>query len=585
MGVIPDELFLVRLKRERESREAALAELRSLIDGATGKVAKDLSGVVARFTALEGAVSGFDSAAIVATAREAVAGDGYAKASQVTLIEASITALDTAIRATIEDTRVTLVSETESLARTINRVEATFTGEFGDITALIEEESLARATADGALATRTSNLEASVDTPGTGLLARVATVESTYATDSEVSAAISQEVTARNNAISSSVLVETNARIAADGAIHSQWGVRLNENGRMIGRIQLNGTNGTSTLDMEAGTIRLWNGTAAVPPFQLVGGQVRVANLSIISSDVGGLAATATNSDFSAVTGATKPANNADVTLTALNTGLVITSGGITLNGTPSIKSNNYVAGSTGWAIKGNGDVEFGSGVFRGTVTASAGQIGGFTVGGSSLAAGAGLNRVEMNSSSAPFIRVGDGSDKHIEMVGGYATGNPEFRVKYGSAVRVRIFRTEFIGVDTGRIEVTDNGGGSVFINGSGFIDGNGSITMSGGQDHRIGANRFAGDGMDIAYYASGDRYAVLDFHAQSSGAESARIIRDSGANAGLRIENYGGGDISVSPIGGYVRFGEFTATATAVAGYMMVKDAAGNLRKLAVLS
>jgi hypothetical protein len=72
---------------------------------------------------------------------------------------------------------------------------------------------------------------------------------------------------------------------------------------------------------------------------------VRVSALSIVSTDVSGLATVATTGNFDDIGGSHKPANNADVTLTAINGGLVITSGGITLNGSPSIKSNNYVAG------------------------------------------------------------------------------------------------------------------------------------------------------------------------------------------------------------------------------------------------
>ena len=45
------------------------------------------------------------------------------------------------------------------------------------------------------------------------------------------------------------------------------------------------------------------------------------------------------------------------------------------------IQTNNFVSGSSGWQIKGNGDAEFANGTFRGTVTANAGAIGGFEVG------------------------------------------------------------------------------------------------------------------------------------------------------------------------------------------------------------
>ena len=44
------------------------------------------------------------------------------------------------------------------------------------------------------------------------------------------------------------------------------------------------------------------------------------------------------------------------------------------------IRSQNYVAGSAGWKIANTGTVEFSSGTFRGTISASAGTIGGWTI-------------------------------------------------------------------------------------------------------------------------------------------------------------------------------------------------------------
>ncbi len=47
---------------------------------------------------------------------------------------------------------------------------------------------------------------------------------------------------------------------------------------------------------------------------------------------------------------------------------------------TSSIQSENFVAGSHGFRIQDNGDVEFSSGTFRGTLSAPMGNIGGFTI-------------------------------------------------------------------------------------------------------------------------------------------------------------------------------------------------------------
>lgn len=45
------------------------------------------------------------------------------------------------------------------------------------------------------------------------------------------------------------------------------------------------------------------------------------------------------------------------------------------------IQSSNYIAGLSGWIIRGDGSVEFSDGVFRGSITATSGTIGGFDIG------------------------------------------------------------------------------------------------------------------------------------------------------------------------------------------------------------
>lgn len=49
------------------------------------------------------------------------------------------------------------------------------------------------------------------------------------------------------------------------------------------------------------------------------------------------------------------------------------------------IKSNNYIAGSAGWAINGNGNAEFSGVTVRGTVVANAGAVGGINISASSI--------------------------------------------------------------------------------------------------------------------------------------------------------------------------------------------------------
>ncbi len=60
--------------------------------------------------------------------------------------------------------------------------------------------------------------------------------------------------------------------------------------------------------------------------------------------------------------------------------------------------SSNYSAGTAGWKIGLDGSVEFNDAVFRGEIVADTGEIGGFTIGATTLYAGTGEDYIEMTS-------------------------------------------------------------------------------------------------------------------------------------------------------------------------------------------
>lgn len=53
-----------------------------------------------------------------------------------------------------------------------------------------------------------------------------------------------------------------------------------------------------------------------------------------------------------------------------------------------NLRSASFIQGEAGWRIKANGDVEFNDGTFRGTITATAGTIGGWTISAHSIIGG-----------------------------------------------------------------------------------------------------------------------------------------------------------------------------------------------------
>jgi len=233
------------------------------------------------------------------------------------------------------------------------------------------------------------------------------------------------DTTVASGAIGTAVSAEATARATADGNLSGKYSLKVAA-GNIVTGMNITSATGAgadvSDITFQASSFKIHNGTSAVAPFQVVDGKVRVTgSLVLTSGDVSGLGSLATQNTVTAgqVSGlgalatqnsvassqvaglgslatassvdlSTQVTNkslanldtsanaklagispHADVTLTAINGGLVITSGGLTLDGVPAIKSADYAAGSAGWAIKGNGDVEFSDGIFRGTVRAA----------------------------------------------------------------------------------------------------------------------------------------------------------------------------------------------------------------------
>lgn len=52
------------------------------------------------------------------------------------------------------------------------------------------------------------------------------------------------------------------------------------------------------------------------------------------------------------------------------------------------LRSGNFISSKAGWSIDGSGNVEFNNGTFRGTISATSGQIGGWTIGATTITGG-----------------------------------------------------------------------------------------------------------------------------------------------------------------------------------------------------
>jgi hypothetical protein len=493
MGSIPDELLLARIRRESEAREAAFASLQAALNKSTAAFDEKLLVAASKLTTAVGSAS-----ALAGTAFRTAVDESSARAEQLTVLRAEFNNGLSQASASITETRVAFADATQAFAQQTLTLQT----QFNASSAKFEEQITAISTNTSAIASRTTTLESQVQTPTTGLLARVSTVETTKVDASgayaQANSAITASLTSTSaGTIGAAVQTEATARANADGFLSGKYSLKVTAGGIVTGMNITSSTGGgtdVSDITFQATSFKVYNGTTGVAPFQVVGGQVKVTGSLVISSgDVLGLGTLATQNSVTTgqVTGlgglATKSsvdlstsevtnkslanvdstANtklagisaNADVTLSAINGGLVITSGGLTLNGTPSIKSNNYSAGSAGWIIKGDGSVEFSSGTFRGSLAAGV-EITTPKILGATL---------KFNGSSTICCDTSDGSDNSIlRMNGGGADG-------VGRGGQIDVIGNEYstVGGVAGAILITPGNAanGAVYIRDNTLVD------------------------------------------------------------------------------------------------------------------
>jgi len=248
------------------------------------------------------------------------------------------------------------------------------------------------------------------------------------------------------------------------------------------------------------------------------------------AASIAGQAATATSSDFAAVTGATKPANNATVgaiwgtNLTDIPGTLGAPAGsGLFLSAT---HMGYYTADAWKTFIKSDGTFAFAGDAnnyvtwngttlaIKGNITATTGLIGGYTIGAHTLTTtGAGI---------------GDSTQGYAFWAGSDTPASAEFSVTHAGAIKAE---SGVIGGWT--LAATTLTGGSVTLSNTGYVS--------------------AGTGNDIAYMSAADgtyRFwagnataASAPFRVTKLGALTATGI----AELGTAIQDYGGPDFGLA--------------------------------------
>lgn len=260
------------------------------------------------------AEAGNRNTAILAAKTELQTADS-SLASQISVVNAKIdnptTGLEAAhARVTAEETA--RVTTSTAQANRISTLESQVNTSGSGILARIStiETTLTSGADNTALAFRVSNLESQVQTSGSGLLARVSTVEATTASHtsslSSLTSSVSAAVTTANGANSTAtsamaqVTSEASARATADGNLSGQYVLRVVAGNRVAG-MRITSASSPSAGDsseiiFDAAAFKVYNsGTGSpVAPFSVVNNVVKMTNVEaeIVKAGTGQFAET-----------------------------------------------------------------------------------------------------------------------------------------------------------------------------------------------------------------------------------------------------------------------------------------------------
>ena len=333
-------------------------------------------------------------------------------------------------------------------------------------------------------------------------------------------------------------------------------------------------------------------GVGQIAPFQVVGGTTYIKNALIQEVSAGKITAgTITSQSLTISDGATP------------NSGV--------------IESSGFTAGSSGWRIRGTGDAEFN------TITVRNGIIATPTVTAPTITDAVFTNALVISSTIGIRRSTDDGvltitgastngSSKgaQIDLVGNNFGGTGLggyllLQAGQGTASEIRmhtnVSTTANVGVERmvidtfGLVNVSRNlSSTSVFTKDAGslWVDSNLSVGNNGAGDAPENVNTLTGEikasGSIYSTGAGGTRVGFLNANGASSPNTYVGLRYDS-VNSRAELRALTGGtayrDISIAE-GAHIMFGVHSAIGVnLVTGYIEIKDSAGNVRKLAVVS
>lgn len=307
----------------------------------------------------------------------------------------------------------------EALARQQQALAAQVTQTDQRLQAQIQQESQARADAVSAEAQARQALAARLDQADASLQAAVQSEQTARVNaDGALSQRIDTAQATANNAVAA-VQTEQSVRANETGHLGALYSVRmqLSQGGKqVIGGFGLSGTSsGTAGATIDFGVlankffVAAPTGSGISSNFQLTI-QTTATTANGVTIPAGLYVDSAYITNVNALWGRFGTLVADSIQATAISAGQLTAGNGV-IGG--SLKSSNYVSGSSGWALRPDGVAEFSGVIVRGTVYATSGTVGGWSIGSNYLRSSnyqAGVRGVHFGSDGSVEIRSTDGS-------------------------------------------------------------------------------------------------------------------------------------------------------------------------------
>lgn len=283
--------------------------------------------------------------------------------------------------------------------------------------AALSQESTARSTADEALAQQQQVLAAQVTQTDQRLQAQIQSESQARADADAAEASARQSLAASVNSQFAAVQQQFNVQAGINGYQAAKYSLSVqvgSGNKAVVGGMQIAGESAQGAgpvVNIAFATNRFSvaapNGSSEIVPFYV---QTTATTVNGVSVPAGVYMDSAYIGNVTALWGRFGTLVADSIQATAISASQLTAGNGV-IGG--SLKSSNYVAGSSGWTLRPDGVAEFSGVIVRGTVYATSGTVGGWSIGSNYLRSSnyqAGVRGVNFGSDGSVEIRSTDGT-------------------------------------------------------------------------------------------------------------------------------------------------------------------------------